>query len=200
VSAADAAFVYDKYSGLTCPHCGTPRDAQTILSGMQRCPVCGRTFQAVRFDPPQPDARVARVAEAGPGGAHACPQHAGNASVGHCSRCGVFLCGLCRIEADGRVFCPACFERLCDEGGLPGLIAGYRDYARVSASLALVGLLLPFLAPLAGPAAIHYGVKALAQRQDVNRPDGRSAIYVVCALGGLEAFAAVALALWWVLK
>ena len=192
-TAPAAALVQDKYAGLTCPHCGTLRDAQQIQNGRQLCPVCLRDFEAVRFDPQRPPASVPRLAEAGPEGGNACPQHAGNATVGHCSRCGVFLCGLCRIDAEGRVLCPACFERLCDESALPGLITGYRDYGRVSTSLVIFGLLL-FLAPVTGPAAIYYAVKAIDQRRAVNRPPARPALYLNIALGGLEALAAVALA------
>jgi hypothetical protein len=193
--------VRDRYAGVTCPCCGTLRDAQTILSGLQTCPVCRRGFEAVRFDPPPPDVRVPRVAEAGPEGAHACPQHPGNATVAHCARCGVFLCGLCRIGVEDRTLCPACFERLCDEGKLPDLVAGYRDYGRVSASLALFGLLLPFLAPIAGPAAIYYGVRTFDQSRAVGRPLRHASVYLTCTLGGLEAVSAIALAVWlWVLK
>ena len=198
--SAGAETAADTYAGLSCPHCGTPRDARTVRSGVQRCPVCSRSFEAVRFEPPPPDVSVPRLAEAGPEGGHACPQHPANASLASCSRCGVFICALCRIEAEARVLCPACFERLCDDGALPGLVAGYRDYARVQVSLVVLGLLLPFLAPIAGPAAVYYGVKALEQMETIGRPDGRSAVYVASVIGGLEAVGGLALAAWLVVR
>lgn len=177
---------------VACPRCGRALDHGRIISGAQTCPLCRGAFEAVRFDPPAPDTSVPRVAEAGPEGAHACPLHAGNAAVGNCGRCGVFTCALCRIEADGRVLCPSCFERLADAGELPSLVARYRDYARAQYLVALLGLLFFFLGPVTGPASAYYGTKALAQMKASGEAGGRIRVWALFALGAAEMAVAAA--------
>jgi hypothetical protein len=135
---------------------------------------------------------VRRIAEAGPEGAHACANHAGNLAATHCERCGVFMCALCRIEADGRQLCPACFERLCDEGALRSAVATYRDYGRLAGLLALLGLLVIFVAPVAGPASIYFGRKRLGQLAAMGEAGGRGSVYGVMALAALETVAGIA--------
>jgi len=181
--AAQRALGYERPA---CPHCRRPLDHQGLVSGWQACPVCRRAFEAVFFEPPPPDLSVPRLGEAGPVGSHACANHAGNAAVTHCSRCGVFMCPLCRIEADGMALCPACFERLSDEGALPSAIATCRDYGRLAGALAVLGLLMPFLAPAAGPGSIYYGVKRLKQLEALKEDAGRGGVYAVFALAALE--------------
>jgi hypothetical protein len=147
------------------------------------CPVCLRIFEAVRFDPPLPDVSVPRMAEAGPEGANPCGFHPGNVAGEHCTRCGVFMCALCRIETDGRVLCPACFERLADAGELPSLFTHYRDYGQLQVLLVVVGLFL-FTGPVAGPASIYYGMKGLEQKKSMGDASGRVRAWVLFVLGG----------------
>jgi hypothetical protein len=180
-------------AGVACPRCGRPLEHAGIMSGTQVCPLCGGSFEAVRFNPPAPDASVPRVAEAGPEGAHACPLHAGNAAVGNCARCGVFTCAVCRIEVEGRILCPACFERLADAGELPSLVSSYRDYGRAQYLIALLGLPFFFLGLVTGPASVYYGTKALAQMREAGEPGGRARVWALFALGATETLGCAAL-------
>lgn len=175
-----------------CPRCGRSLEHARIVSGTQICLLCRGAFEAVRFDPPAPDTSVPRVAEAGPEGAHACPMHAGNAAVGHCGRCGVFTCALCRIEVERRALCPACFERLADAGELPSLVASYRDYGRAQYLLALLGLVFFFLGLVTGPASAYYGTKALDQMRAAGETRGRLRVWALFALGAAEVIGSVA--------
>jgi hypothetical protein len=181
------------YLGPGCPHCGRVLDLPRIVSGPQTCAWCRRSFEGVRFDPAPPDLTVRRTAEAGPEGAHACANHPGNVAASHCSRCGVFMCALCRIEVDGMGLCPACFDRLVGEGALPSAIATYRDYGRLATALAALGLLLIFVGPVAGPAAIYYGRKRLQQLTALKETGGRAGMVAVMILGALDAIGGVAL-------
>ena len=174
------------YAGPACPHCARSLDVRRMVSGAQTCSWCRRPFEAVVFDPPPPDLSVPRTTEAGPEAAHACANHAGNLAATHCSRCGVFMCSLCRIEADALALCPACFVRLVAEGALPTAIGTYRDYGRQATMLALLGLLIIFVAPIAGPAAIYYGRKRLKQLSAMQQKGGRVGVYAVLVLGVLE--------------
>lgn len=174
------------YAGPACPHCARSIEVRKLVSGPQTCPWCRRPFEAVAFDPPPPDVSVPRITEAGPEAAHACANHAGNVAATHCSRCGIFMCPLCRIDADAMVLCPACFDRLVAEGALPSAIGTYRDYGRQATMLALVGLLIIFVGPIAGPAAIYCGRKRLKQLAAMKQKGGRAGVYAVFVLGVLE--------------
>jgi hypothetical protein len=175
------------YAGPACPHCARPIEVQKLVSGAQTCPWCRRPYEAVVFDPPPPDLSVPRLAEAGPEATHACANHAGNVAVTHCTRCGIFMCALCRIHADAMVLCPACFDRLVAEGALPSAIATYRDHGRQATMLVLMGILIIVVAPIAGPAAIYYARKQLKQLTAMKQEGGRAAMYVVQILAVLEA-------------
>lgn len=174
------------YAGPACPHCARSIDVRTLITGPQTCSWCRRPFEAVAFDPPPPDLSVARTSEAGPESANACANHAGNVAATHCSRCGVFMCPLCRIDADAMVLCPACFDRLVAEGAVPSAIATYRDYGRQATMLAIVGLLIIFIGPIAGPAAIYFGRKRLKQLTAMKQEGGRVGVYAVFVLAVLE--------------
>ena len=189
MSAARAALVR-RYTGPACPRCGNEIDPGAIVSNPVSCPVCLREFEAVLFDPPAPDVTVPRVAEAGPEGANPCGHHPGNVAGDHCGRCGVFMCALCRIETDGRVLCPPCFERLAGAGELPSLVAHHRDYGHMQLLLVILGLLV-VTGPVAGPASIYYGVKSLEQKRLMGDPGGRARTWLLFVLGTAEALAGV---------
>ncbi len=168
------------YRGPACPRCNRPLPGGETGSGMQTCPFCRGVFEAERFAPPETRVVVPQVSESGPGGAASCAYHARNAAVATCERCGSFICALCRMDVEGKVYCPACFERLTSELALPGAITKFRDYGLVAQSWAASGL---FFAPL-GLLAVGYGVKALKQKRKESR--GVAGTYVCIALGALE--------------
>ena len=174
------------YAGPACPHCARAVDVRELLSGPQTCARCRRPFEAVVFDPPLPDLSVPRITEAGLEAAHACANHAGNVAAAHCTRCGVFICSLCRIDVDAQKLCPACFDRLVAEGALQSAIGTIRDHGRQAGMLALLGLLVIFVGPIAGPAAIYYGRKRLKQLTAMKQEGGRAGVYAVFVLGALE--------------
>ncbi len=173
------------YAGPACPHCARTIEVRKLVSGPQTCPWCRRPFEAVAFDPPPPDVSVPRITEARPEAAHACANHAGNVAATHCSRCGIFMCPLCRIDADAMVLCPACFDRLVAEGAVPSAIATYRDYGRQATMLAVLGLFV-FPAPIAAPAAIYCGRKRLKQLAAMGQRGGRAGVYAVFVVAVLE--------------
>lgn len=180
------------YAGPACPHCARAIDPRQIVSGQQTCAFCRRPFEAMRFDPVLPDLSVLRTAEAGPEGAHACANHAGNLAVTHCSRCGVFMCALCRIEADAQTLCPGCFDRLTADGGLPSAITTYRDYGRQATALAVLGILVPFIGPIAGPASLYFARRRLAQLAAQGDEGSRVGLYALQVLGVLETIGGIA--------
>ena len=171
-------------AAVTCPRCGRPWGQEPLVSGPQRCPRCRGEFEAVAFTPPERRVQVAELAAAGPDGATACAVHKRNAAVATCGRCGVFLCGLCRVDVDRRVLCPSCFDRLIAEDALGTVKTRFRDYAGVAYSFAAFGL---------GPAAAYYALRALRQRDERGDAGGRAGPYLAVTVGLLESAGLLAL-------
>lgn len=161
-----------------CPHC-TQEILTTDSSQNERvCTFCGKPFESFSFTP------VSRVdlakstmplglAEAGPSGATPCARHAGNAATASCERCGVFVCGLCRIDLGSRLLCPACFERLETGGELVEVKNRFFDYRGLGITIALFGWMLCYFSVFTGPFAIWSGVQALRQLKQWNEQGGR---------------------------
>lgn len=170
-----------------CPRCRSQIELASIqTSGDTACPSCRRRFEAVRFDPPLvapllPDS-VAGMADGG----QPCATHPRNAAVATCGRCGSFICTLCKIDTDGQVLCPACFERLSSEGALESTRTTFRDYPGLSLVAVTAGCLIWFLAILFGPLAIHYALKGLRQKKELNEQDGRIMLRLAIAAGVIQ--------------
>jgi hypothetical protein len=176
-----------EYAGPSCPHCGADLELLHVVSGMQSCPACFSSFEATRFQPPDRAGAVQRLAESGPGAETACAAHPANVAVVNCQRCGVFMCGLCRIDADEMALCPACFDRLSAEGALASTRTTFRDYGRQASNTAIVGLLFWFLGFAIGPAAIYYGVRSLRQLKQMDETSGRARAVIAILVGLAEA-------------
>ena len=149
------------YHGPACPKCDKALSEEQAQDGQHVCRTCKSAFVAVRLTP-SPERQVVVTPVAATDNSTPCAVHQRNASVATCGRCGLFMCQLCRIDSDGLVVCPVCFERLANEGALPSARKTYRDYGRLSSHLALIGLLLvwPF-GFIFGPFAVWTGIKGL---------------------------------------
>jgi hypothetical protein len=174
------------YAGPGCPHCAAALDLSRPMTGRQTCASCSRPFEAVRFAAPMRQAAVRPVGEM-TGGGTACASHPGNVSTSNCQRCGVFMCGLCEIDADEMKMCPACFDRLSAEGALASTRTSFRDYGRQGAMLAALGLPFMWLGLLIGPIAIYYAIRSLKQLELVGEGKGRLRAVLTILFGVLEA-------------
>jgi hypothetical protein len=174
------------YTGPACPRCGEAVDSARMPAGEQTCPRCGRAYLATPFAPPAPPRpEVASLAVAGPEGAVPCGRHAGNAAVASCSRCGVFMCALCRIEADGQELCPACFDRLSAEGVLWTTRTRIPDYRGLSLALGFLGLFC-FVGLLTGPVTLYLVARGVRQKRRMQESDGGLTFLVAAALAVLQ--------------
>ncbi|HEX5715601.1 MAG TPA: hypothetical protein VF179_05540 [Thermoanaerobaculia bacterium] len=171
------------YTGPECPRCGAYVDLDRMVAGEHRCASCGGIFLATPFRPPALRERVGSVAEAGPEGAIPCARHAGNAAVDNCSRCGVFMCNLCRIEIEGQELCPGCFDRLTAQGVLSGAQTRIRDYRGMAVSLGVVGLLFSCFGLLTGPVTLFFVAQAVRQKRLWNEKGGTLALVIAGLLG-----------------
>lgn len=186
------------YGGPVCPGCRKDLDPAAVVTGRQSCPHCGRSFEATRFDPPPARVVVRSLDQAGPEGAAACAAHRGNVAVANCGRCGVFMCDLCRLDVDGQILCPACFDRLSAEGALPSARTSFRDYGRMGTTYLLFGLLIWVVALPFALGAVYAGIMALVQRKRLGEGSAARA-WVSIVLGTVEAAGSVAVWLLWLL-
>jgi hypothetical protein len=187
-----ALAIRTDYGGARCPRCRTALDRSRLTSGRQVCAQCRGSFEAVAFDPPETRPVVQGIEHAGPEGTTACASHRGNAAVANCGRCGVFMCELCRIDTDGMVLCPACFDRLSAEGALASARTTFRDYGRMGATYLVAGLLFwVFAAPL-GVGAVYAGIQEIRQQARIGE-GSRVRAAIVIALGVAEVIGSVAL-------
>lgn len=155
--------------GVQCPLCNAPLDEAELRAGVTQCRYCRKPFEGTLFTPRelQHDA-VAIVTETPDGVAGACANHARNAAVATCRRCGLFICSLCEMNVGQGSYCPACFDRVRSEGTLEGGPTRYRNYAGMAVSAVVLGFLFStlFLGLPAGIFAIYYAIKGIRQRRD----------------------------------
>ncbi len=166
VTARNRPRVRRSYIGPACPSCGTAAPRQFQESGAQRCRSCSLRYQATIFTPVA-DAAPMLITPVGVGGAGTpCAKHSRNVAEASCSRCGTFMCQLCRIDSDGMTLCPGCFDRLAGEGVLASARRTYRDHSRIALAYAVVGLLFMIAGLVLGPLAMWNAVRGLRQRKD----------------------------------
>ena len=193
------------YEGPECPRCKARLTTDWIRTGIIECPDCGRPFEATSFNPPQPRLRVAEVTMT-PEGANACANHARNAAVTNCQRCGLFICALCDMSVGSGSYCPSCFDRLRSAGSLKGTSTRYRDYVRMALISMLAGLFFSsfFVGWLFGIVSLVYARKGLAQRRMEERSTIGVRVVAIFAIleiiGGLGSIVVMIMAMTGVFK
>ena len=177
------------YTGPQCPRCGIVLTADYLRNGIVVCHECGRPYEATLFTPPERP-RVA-VAEthlvAGPAEANACANHARNAAVTSCARCGLFICSLCEMNVGTGAYCPSCFDRVRAEGTLKPVATRYRDWASIARLTAIIGLLFYIFWPFVGGLALFFSIKGMRQRKEQGRSRIGMAIVMLIAIGEIVA-------------
>lgn len=186
-----------------CPHCQLALEVPA--SGTYSCAQCSTRFR-VAFGAPAPAGEAAGAAAllalpdpVVPGIHTPCSTHAGNAAAGTCERCGDFICALCATPAEGRVYCPRCFDLLYHRGAL---YFTHRSFTLPATTLilAVVALLCavmpfffctPFLAVGLGFAGLVSGARALREYRE--RPDlpGRAQVAWGMGLSALSLVLAI---------
>jgi uncharacterized paraquat-inducible protein A len=183
--AGDAPLQLKSYEGPSCPRCRARLTADWIHSGTVICPDCNKPFEATAFRPPQRRLEVISVAAAlTPEGANACANHARNAAVTNCVRCGLFICALCNMDVGTGPHCPSCFDRLRAEDALSPAATRYRDYASMARIAMIGGLFFSFAfmgIPFAA-ASLFYARKGYKQLREEGRSRIGLTIIVVVAI------------------
>ncbi len=190
---------------LQCPRCRAALPEFTDRPDDETCAACGTSFEAVAFSPPAPVVRFPEAAfasapavpfAAGPApaaGATPCARHPHHAAVANCSRCGVFICELCRIPLEGQELCPDCFDRLSREGSFTAVEIHFFDASGLALSLAILGWFTSCLGIVLGPAAVALAVQGLRQKRAWREAGGRGGPIFAIVMGVLLTLFAVAL-------
>jgi len=175
------------YNGPACPRCDAQLSLDTITPGEDICPHCQGFFDAMVFHPPQRVAAVLQLAQTGPESAGACANHPRNAAVTNCGRCGLFICSLCELDLHGEKYCPACFDRMTQDGGTEQAQTRFRDWRTLSLVTGMAGLFFSFILigiPL-GALSIYYAVRGF--RDPLYSRDKALALVlsILAAIGGI---------------
>jgi uncharacterized paraquat-inducible protein A len=190
--ADPARLQVQSYEGPSCPRCHARLTADWIQSGTITCPDCSKPFEATAFRPVPRRIEIVSVAAAlTPDGANACANHARNAAVTSCGRCGLFICALCNMDVGTGPYCPSCFDRLRADDALQPAVMRYRDYASMARVSMIAGLFFIFIGILFGSVSIHYARRGFKQL----REDGRSTVglVIIVIVAVLEILVSVAL-------
>jgi uncharacterized membrane protein len=91
------------------------------------------------------------------------------------------MCSLCRIDSDGQAFCPGCYERLADEGGVSGGLTKLWNWAGMATLTFLLSIFLwwTFILWIAGIVFCILGIREKSAR---NESDGVARLYVLIFL------------------
>ena len=169
------------YRGPGCPRCTEPLAAD-LGDGYHTCRHCWTPVEVRRFQPhavsgaqPLPNLE----ADGTP-----CAHHAANRAEASCDRCGVFMCGLCRVAIDGRCLCPPCFDRLAVEGSLPSAVVHRRNWCGMAIHLAFCSL-VPFIGMVLAPAAIWTAIVGLRRNRATGERLSHVAGIVALPLAGI---------------
>ena len=183
------------YGGISCPRCRQKLREEQVRTGPQTCPWCGGGYTAVRFSAPEAKVVLPELAGVGPAAGAPCARHARNQADHACSRCGQFMCSLCRIDADGQAYCPPCYERLTTEQSLSAGITRSWNWPGLAAFSILISWIPPltlFLPAFAWIVGIVFCVLGLKEKKARNESDGVVALIVLILINLLSGLGGVA--------
>jgi hypothetical protein len=185
-----------KHEAPGCPRCWMPMQPSALAAlGDVHCGNCALNFETAVFSPPaRPAPRQMDLTQ----GQVQCARHARNAAIASCERCGAFMCGLCKVDAEGKSLCAACFERLRVSGELESTTTRFRSLRTLGLHLGIIGLPFVALGSILGPASIITTIRGMRQdRRDGTAGETASAVIALlcgalATLGGLLFLASAA--------
>ncbi len=164
-----------------------------LQQGQVYCGECALTFTAALFSPPLRPAPAAPALE--PGAATPCARHARNPAIATCERCGAFMCGLCRTDADGKALCMPCFERLRGDGAIADTRTTFKSWRTLGLHLGVLGLLLSPVGLILGPASLVASARGVAQVRRGEEAGGAAGTVTAFVLGMLSTLFGLVMAL-----
>lgn len=121
-----------------CGRCAAGLDAEQFADATwKECPYCNTPTQIARFAAYYAPLRQAdfgeRVLESSEA---SCFYHPQKRAVIPCDSCGLYLCGLCRVEWGAESYCPACIESGQRQKTIPNLENYRTQYDSMALALA----------------------------------------------------------------
>lgn len=149
-----------RVSGFDCPSCGERLLTET--SGPSACPGCGWHGDVYLLKALREKAQPAMEALSGQA---VCAHHPTKQAVATCAGTGDYICSLCAVEMDGKIYSAEYLSR-AGKAKLRKSFSRHMERPDRQAAVALlVGLIIFFLAPVTIPYAIHRYIKAIRQRK-----------------------------------
>jgi hypothetical protein len=140
-----------------CPRCGNTLAAEIFQSGGAACYDCGSQVEGAVFPALFADVRHEGDALAVADEA-TCFFHADRVAAVSCSRCGRFLCNLCRISWPAGDVCPACVQEGAALGNPAEMAASRFHFDTVALLAAVLPILGLSLTILSAPVALGFAV------------------------------------------
>lgn len=129
------------------------------------CPTCATGLSVTLFPALfRSQATIDTQSLAAAEGEASCYEHAGKRAVALCNRCGRFLCALCEVEVDAKIWCPTCLTSGDPRNQIQALEKQRTLFDSIALALATLPILLffypsIFTAPVVVYLAIRYWKK-----------------------------------------
>ncbi len=127
-----------------CPNCNGALPGRFFrhASVEGSCSTCATEISVTLFPALfRPSAKIDPQSLSTAEGEAGCYEHANKRAVALCNKCGRFLCALCEVEVDGKVWCPSCLI----PGGSSTTIQALEKQRTLFDSIALALAIFPFL-------------------------------------------------------
>lgn len=160
--------IFTELSDSSCPHCGLE--------------ITGRLFPRFfnTFKGETTSVEISSDNES------SCFFHPKKLAVSHCSECGRFLCSLCELNIEGRIFCPACIERLDQEKRLKTFTNQVTFWDSITLSMAILPMLLLPLTIITAPLTFIYIWRHFKDNKDYIIPRKRWRFYLAGLIAGIQ--------------
>jgi hypothetical protein len=151
-TAAPAEWVSNA-AGLRCPRCGRELAGEALQPQGATCVGCEAHVEALVF-PALYRREQSSAYELAMSGQAGCFFHPDRVAGTACSRCGRFLCPLCRISWAGESVCTACLEAADRGGNGRALASGRFHFDTLAVVLSTFPILTLFFSLLTAPFAL----------------------------------------------
>src|SRR5215472_14275954 len=169
---------WNREEGFVCPRC-SERVHVTVFPALTRGGAAGL--------PPE---RVQSDTEA------ACFFHPQNRAASPCDLCGRFVCRLCEIQADSKIFCPECFASAFKANKINEVDKNRTMYDSVALALSTLPGIFVWPVLFTGPSTIFITIKYWKARGGIiPRTRVRYYLAIMCALAEMTALGFVIWAL-----
>lgn len=139
---------------LSCPKCAATIHPSVLREDIPySCPTCGVLQHSEVFPAFFEDVEKGRAPELAVMEEDSrCFNHSDKIAVVPCSICGIYLCDLCDIQADGSHFCPKCFKDRKKD--IKSFATGAFMYDEFLLALALLPVIFPPMTLVTAPAVL----------------------------------------------